>query len=73
MGVFDLHLCKTKGFGRVMTLPYRKCDGWGELNCTLDTARDLSELQNIFADHWESDTASSGIRLPGVGFLWIGE
>ena len=53
--------------------PYWKIEGWGELNCMLYTARNPIDIQTLFADHWESDTASTGIRLPGVEFLWIGE
>ena len=51
--------------------PYWKIEGWGELNCTLRTARNLADIQTRFAGHWDSNTASTGIRLPGVGFLWI--
>ena len=52
--------------------PYWKIEGWGELNLTVDTTRDLRDIQNLLADNWESDTASADIRLPDVGFLWIG-
>ena len=53
--------------------PYWKIKGWGELSVTLDTARNLRDIQNLLADNWESGTASADIRLPDVGFLWIGE
>ena len=53
--------------------PYWKIKGWGELSVTLDTARNLRDIRKIFSDHWESGTASADIRLPDVGFLWIGE
>lgn len=53
--------------------PYWKCDGWGELSVTMDTAQPLESIQNRLARKWGSDTASADIRLPGVGFLWIGE
>lgn len=52
---------------------YWKIKGWGELSATLDTARNLRDIQKIFSDRWESGTASADIRLPDVGFLWIGE
>ena len=53
--------------------PYWKTEGWGELNATLSTSKPLNSIQNRLADHWKSDTASDGIRLPDVGFLWVGE
>lgn len=53
--------------------PYWKFEGWGELTVTLTTAQPLEDIQRRLADHWESDTASTQIHLPDVGFLWTGE
>ena len=53
--------------------PYWKINGWGELIVTLCTAQPLETIQNSLADRWKSDTASDGIHLPDVGFLWITE
>lgn len=53
--------------------PYWKCDGWGELSVTMDTAQPLESIQNRLARKWGSDTASAEITLPNVGFLWVGE
>ena len=53
--------------------PYWKIEGWGELNVTADTAQPLESIQNRLARKWESDTASSEIMVPDVGFLWVGE
>lgn len=53
--------------------PYWKCDGWGELSVTMDTAQPLDSIQKRLADRWESDTANDGICLPDVGFLWVCE
>ena len=53
--------------------PYWKIRGWGKLDVTLSTSKPLNSIQNRLAEHWESDTASDGIRLPDVGFLWVHE
>lgn len=53
--------------------PYWKREGWGEMNVTMDTALSTRTIRRRLADHWESDTASEGIRLPNVGFLWLTE
>ena len=53
--------------------PYWKTEGWGELNVTMETAQPLEKIQKRLADRWEADTASDGIRLPNVGFLWVRE
>ncbi len=52
---------------------YWKNEGWGELNVTMETAQPLEKIQKRLADHWESDTASEGIRLQDVRFLWVRE
>lgn len=57
--------------------PYRKIEGWSELNLTIDSARPLKEIQYRLAGKWEADTASPQIHaeifLPDVGFLWVHE
>ena len=52
---------------------YWKYEGWGELNVTMETAQPLEKIKKRLADRWESDTASEGIRLRDVGFLWVRE
>lgn len=52
---------------------YWKYEGWGELNVTMETAQPLEKIKKRLADRWESDTASEGIRLQDVGFLWVRE
>lgn len=52
--------------------PYWKIEGWGEISVTMETALPLKNIQNTLARHWGSDTASDGIYLPHVGFLWAG-
>lgn len=52
---------------------YRKIEGWGKFAVNTDTARPLNDIQNQLARKWESDTASSEILLPDVGFLWVSE
>lgn len=53
--------------------PYWKFEGWGEMNVTLTSAQPLEDIQSRLAGCWESDTASTQIHLPDVGFLWVGE
>ena len=52
---------------------YWKYEGWGELNVTMETAQPLEKIKKRLADRWESDTATEGIRLQDVGFLWVRE
>lgn len=54
--------------------PYWKTPGCGELTCAFSSDRTPEEIQQMFADRWECDTADSSrsnVHCPGVTFLWI--
>ena len=54
--------------------PYWKTQGRGELTCQFSSDRTLEEVQFMFADQWDSDTADSRrshIFCPNAVFLWL--
>ena len=54
--------------------PYWKIPGQGDITCHFTTSHTLDDIQHLFADHWDSNTADSrrsNIHCPGVFFLWI--
>ena len=56
--------------------PYWKNPHLGELTCQCSTAIPLTQIQQLFAAEWQSDTADiqwSRIHIPGVCFLWISD
>ena len=57
-------------------IPYWKNAHFGELTCQCNTAIPLTQIQQLFATEWQSDTADiqwSRIHIPGVCFLWISD
>ena len=71
--LLDLNICDISFQNLV---PYWKADGCGELNCQFHAADSLESIQNLFAAHWDCNTADSrwsDIYLPHTSFLWISD
>ena len=66
-------LCGAESLTFSEFVPYWKIDGWGELNVCAETPKSLESIRRRLADHWESEVATRGIRLPDVVFLWVSE
>lgn len=57
-------------------VPYWKIPEQGEFSCHFGSRTPLSDIQHLFADTWQDDTADvewSNIQCPGVVFLWVSQ
>jgi len=57
-------------------VPYWKNPDQGELSFSFSSDRSLSEIQQLFADRWQEDTADarwSSIFCPSTTFIWLSQ
>jgi hypothetical protein len=57
-------------------IPYWKNPLQGELSFSFSAVHSLSEIQSLFADRWQMDSADtrwSTIFCPSISFIWLSQ